>query len=594
MLRRLFPLRAGTVLALLLLTTWAAFRVTAAEPTAVPSPVTIAPEPLGLKTARRSARRALVLRPPSVKGLRSWTIETRRHRGYISTFAVSPDGKSLATGGLDGIVRVWDVGTGRFVRALVGHDSYVYGLAYSPDGNTLASAGSYDATVRLWDTPHGQPLRVLRHKSYVVHVAWAPDGRTLASAGGESGFVTFWDAPSGRELRILEYGRYVYALAWSPDGKTLAAGGLQVSAQLWDAEEGKSLAKIEQDGGDVYTLAWAPDGKSLATAGKTNSVLWQIDGGKSKALQRLPDSARALAWAPDGKTLAAELPTGAVQLWDVQTNKVLKPIGTSANLLRWLPDGSALVCGSSLALTLWDTSPKLLRTIEVGTLAPLTWRPGKPLVSGVGTAQLSIWETATCKPLHPLPAFPAGVAGVDWSPGGKTLACACSDGKVRLIEAATGKVDPALEGHKGPVAALAWSPSGKTLASASADKTVRLWTPGSTKPPRVLEGHEDAVNLLAWAPGGATLASGSADGTVRLWRRRHRQDHTHPPRSAGRRFRGLVAQWPLHRRRLQRRSGLRLYPRRQAAAYVRAGRLAAQRHRPGLVVRQQHPGGRPR
>src|SRR4051794_27390053 len=105
----------------------------AAEPAAAPQ-VTITPEPLTLKTGAPLSTRALVARPLAVKGLRSWTIETRRHRGYIVTMAISPDGHWLVTGGLDGIVRFWDVASGRFVRALVGHDSYVYGLSFSPDG----------------------------------------------------------------------------------------------------------------------------------------------------------------------------------------------------------------------------------------------------------------------------------------------------------------------------------------------------------------------------------------------------------------------------------------------------------------------------
>lgn len=71
----------------------------------------------------------------------SWTLETRRHRGAMYHVAISPDGKTLATGGLDGTIRLWEVETGKFIKCLLGHNSYVYRLAWSPDGNTLASAG---------------------------------------------------------------------------------------------------------------------------------------------------------------------------------------------------------------------------------------------------------------------------------------------------------------------------------------------------------------------------------------------------------------------------------------------------------------------
>ncbi len=114
--------------------------------------VVIPQEPLGLPPGASLSVRTLVQRPSGLKDVRSWTLETRRHRGYVSTSAVSPDGRWIASGGLDGIVRIWDADSGAFARALVGHSSYVYGLAWSPDGRHLASAGSFDGTVRLWDT----------------------------------------------------------------------------------------------------------------------------------------------------------------------------------------------------------------------------------------------------------------------------------------------------------------------------------------------------------------------------------------------------------------------------------------------------------
>src|SRR5262245_13351318 len=109
--------------------------------------VMIKPEPLQIAAGAPLSTRALVARPPVIKGLASWTIEGRRHRGYVNTMALSPDGRQLATGGLDGTIRVWDLESGKLARAVVGHNSYVYGLAWSPDGHTLASAGSFDATV---------------------------------------------------------------------------------------------------------------------------------------------------------------------------------------------------------------------------------------------------------------------------------------------------------------------------------------------------------------------------------------------------------------------------------------------------------------
>src|SRR6516162_5174126 len=68
-------------------------------------PVVIPREPLGVAPGKPLSSRTLVTRPPVVRGMVSWTIETRRHRGYVFSLAVSPDGKRFATGGIDGMVR---------------------------------------------------------------------------------------------------------------------------------------------------------------------------------------------------------------------------------------------------------------------------------------------------------------------------------------------------------------------------------------------------------------------------------------------------------------------------------------------------------
>jgi len=74
--------------------------------------------------------------------------------------AISRDGRLLASGGVAGVITLWDVPMRSARAVLTGHTSPIWGLALSSDGRLLASA-SFDATARLWDTRSGDCLGVL-------------------------------------------------------------------------------------------------------------------------------------------------------------------------------------------------------------------------------------------------------------------------------------------------------------------------------------------------------------------------------------------------------------------------------------------------
>ncbi len=170
-----------------------------------------------------------LVRPKDGHVIRSLNVELPEE---VNSFAISPDGKTLAVAGTGGLIQLWNLQTGTVVGQFQGDEqSTVLSLAFSPNGRFLAS-GSWGDQLRVWDVRQRQ-LVLSMASDRVFSVVFSPAGDLVAS-GSQTGEIQLWDAKTGEKLRTLVgHAGGIQSLTFSPSGEVLASSSEDKTIKLW-------------------------------------------------------------------------------------------------------------------------------------------------------------------------------------------------------------------------------------------------------------------------------------------------------------------------------------------------------------------------
>ncbi len=286
------------------------------------------------------------------------------HRGLYPSFAVSPDGKTIATLNTDFYVHYWDATTGEFkseerIRNL--HD-FANDMMYSFDGKTLIFVG-FRGFIYLLNVKTAKLERTIRaHIDDVLCIDQTSDSKILVS-GGQDKTVGIWNADTGEALfKLHGHTDEVRCVAVSPDNKIAASGSSDQTVILWDINTGDEIDSLPKHTDGVSSVTFSPDGKTLVTTDESDTIyLWEVQTGeKIRTLTGDSSGVVSVVFSADGKSIATGSQEGTIKVYDFETGETQHTFNGNnkgIDIVDFTSDENVLVSRSyGGAIFLWNVN----------------------------------------------------------------------------------------------------------------------------------------------------------------------------------------------------------------------------------------------
>ena len=460
-----------------------------------------------------------------------------KHSKAASSVAFSPNGQQLASGGGEGLVKVWDVAQGKDLFVLDGHTGAVTALAFRRDGGLLAS-GDERGAVKVWDAKTGGAVLSLAATDgpAVAQLAFSKDGSRLVGYFDKLGYVNKRRLKSARERQMeLLNSKVMYRDAVSETAKASGMALAKAHVRVWRVADGRELftqpvaetlnrADVDDDAEQVFILG--PDNKLRVWQVSTGQMVWETETSETKPGKKPTEvQSRDLArktpaetlWTPaplrcsrDGKLVALRDPDGFFAVWDVVARRPRFKVkaGPGAFSIAFDNRGERVAADDWLTLRVYDSvaGKELLKEAREGKQSQDLLAPPEVL---------------------PLPA--AGrpqPCRLDFVKGGEWIASTVRDGAVKVFDAATGSEFLSFSHNLGDTVfgddffspySVAFAGNANWVASLDRDGSVKVRPIPSQRDRDALVSPDGPIVGLAYRPGRTWLAMVGGGNVIRTW-----------------------------------------------------------------------------
>jgi WD40 repeat protein len=329
------------------------------------------------------------------------------NRGYISSYAFSPDRLTLATGAtsLEKAVRFWDLERGREREEFLAPHSEIRLVEFVADGK-LAVTSFGEPKLWLWDYQTGvQSAPLVSPEPELDRLTIASDRSLIAFANSTR--VRIRDLTTQRDIHTFTFDATRHqCLDFSPDGKVVALAeearrqgesGIAGIVHLYSIPDGKLIATLPESRGSIRQLRFSPDGRTLAIAG-VETRLWDMRSRRFlRPLKRCPPVVEKVVFSSDGNFIAlVPPPPQRVTIWETGTGRIVDQLQDGV-VAVFHPNGRSFVVGDHAGKINWynlgsEQPPFTLSGHESAVVALAFSSTGSLLASGSWDTTVLLWD----------------------------------------------------------------------------------------------------------------------------------------------------------------------------------------------------------